>query len=206
MAKAKSYKMVTPVAPCMYPFLNKPNTKWNPSGVYKVDLIFDQDDPFVAELEANAQEAFEDAKDNMKPAQAKRVEYVSPVKPIVDEETGEETGDVKLSFKRNVISKFKGKTIKNTITIVDSKAQVIKDVPSIGNGSTLSVAFNASPAVVQGKFYLSLWMNAVQLVDLVEYAVGADAFSAHDSGYTAPEKSDVPFDTDDDDSGEPSDW
>ncbi len=183
---AKKKQPVTPVAPCLYPFLDKPDTRWKEDGEYKVVLVFDQDDKFIAKLEKKALKEYKEKKASMKPAKAKALEYVSPVKQEVDEDNNE-TGNVRVSFKSNAIYKDKktGKYHDRKLKMFDSKGTAIVVPNNIGNGSKVAVSFNPVGTVVKGVFYLSLWMNAVQLSEIVEYNPDGSSygFDEFEDGY-----------------------
>lgn len=204
MAKKKKQKNpVTPVAPCMYPFLKKPDTRWKKEGEYKVSLVFDQDDAFVGKVEKKAKKEFALKKKSMKPADAKIVEFVSPIKVEVDESENP-TGNVIISFKSyaQFTDKKTDEVVKIDMKIFNAVGKRITDVPNIGNGSKLSIAFNATGSVIKDRkgnidFYLSLWMNAVQLVELIEYNPDGSSygFGKEEGGYDGGEEDDAPFDS-----------
>jgi len=197
MAKKKKAP-ITPVAPCMYPFLKKPDTRWKKDGEYRVALVFDQNDAFVEKVEAKAKKEFEKAKDNMKPAQAKKLEYVSPVKEDEDED-GNPTGNVRLNFKSNAQYTKDDTVYQIHMKLFDAQGKPIVKVPNIGNGSKLAISFNPVGTIVKGDFYLSLWMNAVQLVELVEFNPDGSSygFGKEDGGYEAEDgEDDAPFGSD----------
>lgn len=201
MAKKKQ-NPVTPVAPCLYPFLKKPDTRWKKEGEYKVSLVFDQDDEFIAKVEKKAKKEFALKKKSMKPADAKIVEFVSPVKQEVDADD-KETGNVILGFKSfaQFTDKKTDETVKINMKVFDAQGKKIENIPNIGNGSKLAIAFNATGSVIKDRkgnidFYLSLWMNAVQLVELVEYNPDGSSygFGKEEGGYGTGEEEDAPFD------------
>lgn len=200
----KKKSPITPVAPCLFPFLKKPDTRWKKTGEYKVSLVFDQNDPFIAKIEKKALKEYELAKANMKPEDAKIMEFVSPVKEELDD-SDKPTGLVKLSFKSNAQYKDKktGDIVQVTMKVFDAKGKLIENLPNIGNGSKLAISFKPIGSVMatthpkhgrEVNFYLSLWMNAVQLVELVEYNADGSSygFDKEEGGYEAD---DAPFDT-----------
>lgn len=203
---AKKKHPVTPIKPCLFPFLNKPDTRWKKEGEYKVTLVFDQDDEFIDKLEKKAVKEFKEKKKSMKPAQANKLEYVSPVKVEVDDDDNE-TGNVRVAFKSNATYEKDGEIFKRSMRMFDGKGKPIKVIPNnIGNGSKLAISFNPVGTVVKGSFYLSLWMNAVQLNELVEYNPDGSSYGFGDDGDYETEEEDAPFDsstsndtTDDDD-------
>lgn len=193
MAAKKS--PITPAAPCLYPFLKTPDTRWKKEGEYKVSLVFDTADEFIAKVEAKAVKEFEKAKANMKTDDAKKLKFVSPVKEELDE-SGKATGNVKISFKSNAqyINKKTEELVQVTMKVFDAQGKPIVNLPNIGNGSKLKVSFNPIGTVVKGEFYLSLWMNAVQLLELVEYKADGSSygFGKEEGGYEASDD-DAPF-------------
>ena len=209
MAKKKK-NPVTPVAPCLYPFLNKPDTRWKKEGEYKVSLVFDQDDEFITKVEKKAKKVFAEKKKSMKPADAKKVEFVSPIKQEVDDNE-KETGNVILGFKSNAqfVDKNTDEVTKVKMKVFDAQGKKIEDIPNIGNGSKLSISFNPMGSVIKDRkgnidFYLSLWMNAVQLVELIEYNPDGSSygFGKEEGGYESEEEDDAaPFETPGDENG-----
>ena len=53
MAQANQIKIVTPRAIAVYPWLNRPDTKFNPDGDYKVTLKIEAEDaaPLITKLD-----------------------------------------------------------------------------------------------------------------------------------------------------------
>lgn len=190
MAQKKKNIMTSPKAPCKWAFLSKPNTKWKEEGEYKVTLVFAEDDPFISKLTELSNEAFEEIKAGLKPAQAKTAKQVLPFKPELDAD-GEETGNVEVSFKTNAsrIDKATNKVIQMKPRIYDAKNQLVKKELMIGNGSVLNVNFSYVPQFVKGECYLSLYLNAVRVVTLVEFAPdGSSMFGeAEEDGFDADE-------------------
>lgn len=189
MAKEKRETLSTPKAPCKWPWLKKPNTRWKEEGEYSVQLVFDPDDPFIAKIQAMAEEGFEEIKAGMKPAKAKKAELVLPFTPEEDEE-GEDTGNVLVNFKMYAqrIDQKTGKVVKMKPRIFDSANKMMKFCPNIGNGSVLNVNCTPIPTLVKGKVYLSFWMNAVRINELVEFAPdGSSMFGEGGDGYDSDE-------------------
>jgi len=197
MAKEKKKSPITPARPCIYAFLKQPDTRWKKTGEYKVSLVFDQDDEFIAKVEAKAKKEFKLAKENMKPDLAKLAEYNSPVKPELDTEKNE-TGNVILAFKSN--AQYQDKKTEEIVQVVmkvfDAQGNRIKNLPNIGNGSKLAISFNPVSSVIVSEHkklgtevncYLSLWMNAVQLLELVEFNPDGTSygFGKEEGGYDA---------------------
>ena len=194
-------KLMTPVAPCKFAWLNKPDTRWKKAGEFKVNLVFDQDDEFVAKIEAEAKELFKEAFAKweedvaaMAPRARKKAEeeplkYFDPIIEEVDAE-GEPTGNLMLNFKcpaeitlRRGPNAGQKKRIK--VKFYNSNGKFIKgSAPNVGSGSELVIQYNPKAVVANGKFYYVLYINAVQIVKVVEF--GGDAgFADQGDGYTS---------------------
>lgn len=76
--------------------------------------------------------------------------------------------------------KFKSK---NKPKIFDSKGKPVTKELNIGSGSVLKVAGGFGINEVQGKIYCSLYMNAVQVIDLQQY--DGSAFGEEEGGFVA---------------------
>lgn len=180
----KKTQMTSPKAPCRYPWLNRPDTRWKDGGEYHVDLIFDDDNSYLEEIQALAEELFAKEQANMKPAQKKTVKLVPVAKPVLDEE-GEETGQSCLTFKTvaSYVDKKTDQLKQVTVKLYDGAGKPVKKMPNIGNGSVLRVAFTPKLQVVKKEAFLSLYMNAVQLISLVEWSPDGSSygFGADDS-------------------------
>lgn len=100
------------------------------------------------------------------------------IRPVLDKETGEETGDVLITFKTEVTWPD-GKP--KEIRILDRKGsditKAVHAAPwSIGNGSTGVLHGVAQGNDTGGSHKVSLYLNAIQLAKLVKYAgVAVDA-------------------------------
>lgn len=181
-------QLLTPKAPTKWVFLNKPDTRHDKNGKYRVHLMFDQADDFVTEIEEMAQASFKDLKKGLKPAQAKRLEYRSPVIYEVDEDGDEETGNVLLHFFTNAVIKRDDKIRPIKLKVFDAKGQPVLQLPSIGSGSIMRIAYKPKGQIVSGKFFLSLYMNAIQIIELREFMAdgGSYGFGEEEGGFEAP--------------------
>lgn len=153
-------KYVTPKGIAGYPKLTRPDTKFNAEGVYSTSLTMDKKtaQPLIDKIE----EAYTE-------------EFGAKALPKANWPYKEEDGQVTFKFK----SKQKPK-------LFDAKGTPIKEAAelSVGSGSVLKVSGSISCRAVSGKNYATLYMNAVQIIDLVEYS--SSPFEAED-GYTADE-------------------
>lgn len=206
MAKKKKADPITPEAPCLWPFLNKPIAHTDDDGnrgkpMYKVNLTFDQDDEFIQKIRTAAEKAFQKETKNLKPAEKKKAELFDPVKEVLDDE-GNPTGTVRLEFKTYAVFKDKktGEDREIRLNAFDAGGNQMKRIPRIGNGSILSVAFNPVSRMIKDRsghvVYYTLYLNAFQLIELVEYQRDGSSFGfgKKDGGYVADEDDDNPFD------------
>jgi len=218
MSKNKRERFVSPKGVAVWPRLNEPDTKFKQEGEYTVSLAYDSDDAeynkLVKFLEKRRDELFQEfLSENPK---KKKSAEVAPVFTEETDENGDETGRMLLKFKMRAsgVSKRTGKPFTMRPDIFDAKGKKIEVAPQIGGGSTLKVSFELGGHFVESakKFYLSLRLVAVQVIDLVEfgqrnakdYGFGEeDGFEADDdapfAGKTAGDDDD---DADGDDEGD----
>lgn len=153
-------KFVTPKGKAVYPSLTRPDTRYNADGVYKTGLIFSD-------------------------AEAKKFEEM--LKEVFIEEFGaKKLASAKLPFKKNedgsVVFNFKSK---NAPKMFDSKGNPVKDISELrlGGGSTLKVAGACKAYNAGGVTGVTLYLNSVQVIDLVEFS--GSPFGAEEGGFEA---------------------
>lgn len=185
--KPKNPLYVTPAGIAQYPYLTKPDTKFNPDGDYKVTLDLKSEDagPLMQQLEDAHVKAVEDAKAENKGKRIKEGELPF----IVNEDAG--TVSFKFKLKAKVTPK-KGDPFQQKPSLVDSKRTPLPDTTKIGGGSTIKVAFEIIPyyTAIAGAG-VSLRLKAVQLLDLKEYTAGSRAAGSfnEEDGFVAEEPS-----------------
>jgi hypothetical protein len=167
-------KYVSPKGNASYPKLTRPDTKFKAEGEYTTGLVLNAKDG-KAFLETLKEAAVEEL--GNKAAQGAQF----PVK--------EEDGNYTFKFKS-----------KNKPKLYDSKGKPIKETDelNVGSGSVLKVAGSIAFPKVQGKQYVSLYMNQVQIIDLVEFSSSpfgdeGDGFSADDAVAEDTADEDVAF-------------
>ena len=187
MSKPKLPRYVTPAGTAQYPYLTKPDTKFNPDGEYKLkleipadktqDIVTFLDEQFAASVAAAKKEN-----------PGKRVKEADP--PYL---VNEETGTVAVSFKLKAkVTPKNGDPFEQRPAIFDAKGRPIKDV-NIGGGSTVKVAYEVLPfytAVVGAG--ISVRLMACQVINLVVFSggAGADAYGfGEEDGYEAEDNS-----------------
>ncbi len=144
----------TPKGISNYTWLSRPDTKFNPDGVYTVTLMFEKTAPGVKELCKKLNDAYK---------QAQKPKKKGGNKPYKENEDG--LIEIKLSQKAVIHTKT-GEAINKTVATLDSKLKPVK--ADIGNGSELRAAFNIRPYDYNG-CGISLDLVAVQIINLVEY-------------------------------------
>jgi hypothetical protein len=194
MTKQKTPRYTTPVGTAQYPYLNKPDTKFNPDGDYKVNL------EIPSEL-AQETVTFLDEQFALAIAKAKKE---NPGKKIKEGSPGyevnEETGTVTLKFKTKAkVTTKSGDTFEQKVALFDAKGKPLSPAPNISGGSKVKVAYEAFPyytAMVGAG--VTLRVKAVQVLNLVEYSGGAsaDAYGfGEEEGYVATETNDFTDET-----------
>lgn len=100
------------------------------------------------------------------------------------------TGKVEFRFKRKEVTN-RGNT-KQPPVVVDAKKNRWPEDKLIGNGSKVKVAFSAWPWDMAGAKGMSLELEMLQVLDLVEYERNVDPFDEED-GYEVPPEVETPF-------------
>lgn len=156
-------KYVSPKGVAGYPKLVRPDTKFKAEGEYSTTLTMDKKtaQPLIDQIE----EAYVD-------------EFGQKALPKANFPYKEVDGQIAFKFKS-----------KNKPKLYDAGGKPIKDAEelNIGSGSVLKVAGAISCRAVSGKNYATLYMNQVQIIDLVEYA--GSPFEAEEGNFTAEESS-----------------
>lgn len=186
-------KITTPAGTAKYPRLNTPSTKFNPEGVYEIQVVLDESEKSVSEFRAKLEKLEADAhaagKKELKPGKKLKLAD-SVIKPVLDDEGNEVDGkfEVKAKMKASGIRKKDNSpwTMKPAIFDAKGKPAALK----VGGGSTVKVALEASPynSPTLG-CGISLRLQAVQVIDLVEFSGGQDAGAygfGEEDGYEAP--------------------
>lgn len=166
-------QVVTPKGTAQWPWLINPDTKFDDQGKYKTDILFSKND--AKDLMAKCKELFTDEFGEKGLKSAKWPFTVD-----------EETGGVRFRAKSS-----------NKPALFDSQGQVIKNDLNVGTGSTIKVAGVLSTYSAGGNTGVTMYLNAVQVIDLVEF--GSNAFGAEDGGYVHQDKPAKEVDEQDDD-------
>jgi len=159
--------ITTPAGIARYPSLNKPDTKFDEVGVYKVNLEMSAEDaePFLSQVESLLAEFVAQKKAELKKDKLKM--HQAPWE--------ENDGQVQLKLKVKALGKDKaGETYSRAPKLFNASGEVITD--NIGGGSKLKVA------VVPYCWYtaslgagVTLQPKAVQVLELVTWGDGGSA-------------------------------
>jgi len=169
MSKAK---YVTPKGSAIWPWLSVPDTRFDDQGKYKTDILVKSDD--AKALAEKAKEIYIEEFGEKALSKAKW--------PF---EIDEESGGVR----------FRAKSSKKPV-LYDAGGNFIKEDLSVGNGSVLKLSGVMSTYNAGGNTGVTMYLNAVQVIDLVEF--GGTAFEPED-GYMhesadEPKSNDAAFD------------
>lgn len=160
----KNPRYVTPTGIAMYPWLNKPDTKFDSDGLYHVNLKFEKESPelefLLKDLEKMLEDYYQAACDNPKYAKFKS----KIQKADIFEEDDE--GCKVLKFKQKAVIKSVKGTFNAKIALFDSKGKPSKD--TVGGGSQIKVCFSAIPYFVPSTKTVGLTLRpvAVQIISL----------------------------------------
>jgi len=164
-----------------------PDTKFNPAGVYSIDVIVPEDEAAsVCEQLDNICDAEFNKHVKANPKLKASLSIRKPYAPELDD-NGDETGNLVFKAKKNAGGTRKdGAAWTGSPPIVqDAKCKPIKDV-LIGNGSVVKMAADVSPYMMQStkQVGVTLRLLGVQVLDLVEYGNSAGMFDEED-GFVA---------------------
>ncbi len=200
MAAQKRVRLTTPKGIAKFPWLNRPDTRFNSDGVYTVSLLLTPEEaqPLMEQLDELADQAVEKAKQDLvekgKKTHAKKVVRMEPYKMEEDAE-GTETGMVEFKFKMKAkITKKDNTVIELFPKLFDSKGKPINaEETQVFGGSIIKVNYTPSPYYVASTkgAGVSLQLNAVQVIELISR--GGDAsffgFDVEEDGFDAEEVS-----------------
>lgn len=183
MAKFK----VSPIGEFLYPWVNKPDTKFNEEGVYSVDLALSgrAAEELKAMIDGAAEEAFEAETDKMTPAQKKAYSKYVPYEDEEDDE-GTATGRTIFHFKQNAKIKTKDGDIKEIkIEVRDSKDKPVNVAVYGGSEGRIMFTTRNIKMTSTKQAGVRLDFSKVQITKLQKASGGG--FGAVDGGFTADE-------------------
>jgi hypothetical protein len=184
MSKIKNPRYTTPAGIAQYPYLTKPDTKFNPDGEYKISV----------EIPGAAAQNIVTFLDEQFEASVAKAKKDNPGKKIkegdvpysVDDDSGKVTVRFKLKAK---VTPKQGDPFEQRPALFDAKGKPIGADTKIGGGSKVKVAYELVPyyTAIAGAG-VSLRLKAVQVIDLVEFSGGASSEAygfGEEEGYEA---------------------
>lgn len=190
MAKGKNRYQMSPVGEFLFPWINKPDVKFNADGLFHVDLRLTGKDAadLREDLDRKAQEAFDEITAEMTPAERKKFKLYVPYEVEEDEE-GNPTGATIFNFKQNAKIKLKdGSTKEIQIGIYDANGDDAK--VNIYGGSTGRIMYSTRPIKMAGtkEAGVRLDFSGVQIASLSTGA-GGSRFGKIEGGFVASKAS-----------------
>lgn len=207
--KSKSIPFTTPRFKALWAHLDEPDTKFNPDGVYSTRAVIDPSEPeaasFLEFLDRAGELALEQAREEIQggklppPKKKQALESLvlnPPYEPEYDS-NGVETGNVVFNCKTHATRKdADGNEKPVKIAMCDARRNPIDaSATKIGNGSVLRIkgTLRSNYISAQNKAYVTLYIGAVQLIDLVEYdGSGFDGFDDEETQGEADFKREEP--------------
>lgn len=188
--KVKFKEYTTPAGTAVWPWLTRPDTKFNPDGEYRSKLRLPVDNPWVADMKKILDGEIEAQVQKIKDEQPKLKNKVKPADPpytdVVDDD-GNDTGEVEFSFKQKAkIKKKDGTVIEVKPKLFDAKANAITLKGYVGNGSTLKIRFAVVPYFMASTAQagVTLRLLAAQIIDLVTSERSAEDYGfGEEEGY-----------------------
>ena len=137
----------TPIARTRYSHLSKPDTKFNSDGEYKTELVLEKNTEETKAFVKSVEEA------------ARAYYGADAAKAMLPLKTDAETGELIFKAKSSFKPKF-----------VDSDGVLLREanIPNIFSGSEIRMFVTLKPTAAQGKIYVSSYIQAVQLINVVE--------------------------------------
>ena len=202
---AKKQSNVTPPMIVRYAYLTVPSTTHKSNGQYTVKCAILADSPEAAELKeflkARYEEVIPPVLAQLNPAQKKKIVKVPPWQIEEDKDTGEETGYLTMTFSMDakVVRKKDSKVFEFAPELFDAENHAIpltaRTGLKIGGGTVVRVAYTADRGYCMEatdasnkkftKSGLSIDLQAVKIIDLVEYGASAGSYGfGEDEGGT----------------------
>jgi hypothetical protein len=205
MAKKSKWQRVTTLpGTAKWPHLVTPDTTFNKNGVYTTKLTWEPEDfdemKLKEVIDAEVDKMYDKTTDGMKPKAMERVFKQYPYGDDLDDEK-EETGKIAVNFKSN--ASFKngdGEVIKLKPALFDAAGNQIRRRINIGNGSILCVNCTVKPYAMKAEVLdsstgkkmeitncgVTLYINGVQIRELVEYGASAESMGFETDGEALP--------------------
>jgi len=184
MAKNQRVQIVSPKGTAVYPWLNRPDTKFSDDGEYKVTLKIpaEQAQDLIAKLDKMLEDY--QAEQASKDPKVGRFTANAPYDEEMDD-NGNLTGNYLFKFKQKAKVHTKdGRTIDMKVALFDASRTPTQ--AQVGGGSELKIAATIWPYVMPAtkSVGLSLRPSAVQIISLVSLSSGASNLFEVEDGFT----------------------
>lgn len=160
-------KYTTPKGTAMYPWLNTPDTKFNPAGDYKVNILLSKADAsdLIKLVDTAIDTKYTEVSGENK---NKKIKRSDPPYAVEMDDEGNETGNVifKLKQKAELITRT-GETIKMSVKLFDSQGAPFGDETIWGGSKIKAAGFLLpyySPTIGVG---VAMRLSACQVIELV---------------------------------------
>jgi hypothetical protein len=180
-------KIVSPKGIAVYPWLNRPDTKFSADGDFKVTLKVSaaEASPLIQKLD----DIISDYQEKQTQADPKLARYsVSPPYEEEMDDQGNLTGNYLFKFKQKAkIHTKDGRTIDMKVALVD--ASRTPTTVNIGGGSEIKIAATVSPYAMSTTktIGLSLRPSAVQIISLVSGGSNVVSLFDEEDGFKTEE-------------------
>jgi hypothetical protein len=188
MSNTKVKAVVTPTGNALWAKVTEPQAnKFNPTPMFSMSVVYkpEEVEAFKASMQGLLDAFYDTTFAELKPQKQKSLVKADLFREAEDKD-GNLTGELELRTKQ-FAKNFDGE--EQIMPIVDSSGKDITEgCPLVGNGSRVR-------AKVFPKLYhmastntvgISFRLNAVQIIELVEYGNALGGFDAVDGGYVAP--------------------
>lgn len=184
-------KITSPKGIAVYPSLNKPDTKFDPDGVYKTTLKLadtEATQKYIAKIDAIMEENLQKERLITK---KKSLQMANP--PYKRDEEGNYLVNFKLKAK---VTPKNGKPFTQKPVLLDAKKAPV--TVSVGGGSTIRVGAEVNEWNTKDGVGITLWLKLVQVLELKEYDATSGFDIEEEDGWESMD-SDPGYDMDDDD-------
>lgn len=167
-----------------YAYIQRPDTKFNDRGIYKMTLTCDINDPAVVKLMDDILKAHQDnyaqILDEFAANPPKAKPGKKPLKPYEGDMPFVDNEDGTVSFNFKSYASFKDKKtsemVERKIVVVDGRGKRLPVVPAIAGGSEGKAKFSLVPygfTAVAGAS-VKLQLDSLMLLKLVEFGAGGE--------------------------------
>lgn len=187
--KSKTTFYTSPFGEAIHPWINKPDTKFNEDGLFKLGLRLSgpEADKLKTAIDAAAEAAFDEMTAEMTPGERKKFSVYRPYAEVEDD-NGNPTGEIEFDFKQNAKIRLKDGTVKAIkIGIQDSRG---KDVSvQVWGGSILRVMYSMRPIKMAGLKQIGVRLD-FSMVQVKKLGSGNSSrgFGAVEDGWTADDE------------------